>query len=59
MHLLLGNSRLKSGDYEGAVRSFERARARLQPHTSRALTMVSLVSFPVAILQRIEIDRYL
>ena len=57
MHLLLGNSRVKKGNYDGAIRSFERARALLRPHTSRALSMISLVSFPTTILQPIEIDR--
>ena len=56
MHLLLGISRTDSGNYEGAVRSFERARAQLRPHTSRALSVISLVKFPVAILKPIEID---
>jgi hypothetical protein len=54
MHLLLGNSRMESRDYEGAIRSFERARAKMRPHASRGLLVVSLVSLPTAILQRIE-----
>ena len=58
MHLLLGNSRMESGNYEDAIRSFEYAQAQLRPHTSQALLIVSLVSFLTAILQRIEIDRY-
>ena len=58
MYLLLGKSRVERGNSEGAIRSFERARAQLRPHTSRALKMVSLVSFPAAILQRIDIDRH-
>ena len=45
MYLLLGNSRMESRDYEGAIRSFERARAQMQPHPSRGLSVVSLVSF--------------
>ncbi|KAF8555063.1 TPR-like protein [Imleria badia] len=44
MHLLLGNSRLESGDYTGAIRSFERARAQMRPHTSQALSVFSLIS---------------
>ncbi|KAF8551245.1 hypothetical protein OG21DRAFT_1487133 [Imleria badia] len=44
MHLLLGNSCMESGDYTGAVRSFERAQAKMRPHTSRALSMISLIS---------------
>ena len=58
MYLLHGNLRMKNGNHEGAIRSFDRARAQLRPHTSRALSMISLVSFPTAILQRIEIDRH-
>jgi hypothetical protein len=56
MHLLHGNSRVENGNHDGAIRSFKRARAQLRPHTSRALSMISLVSFLVATLQRIEID---
>ena len=56
MYLLHGNSRMKNGNYKGAIRSFERARAQLQPHTSRALLMISLVNFLKCILQRIDID---
>jgi tetratricopeptide (TPR) repeat protein len=54
MYLLLGNLRMESGDYEGAIRSFERARAQIRPRTSRALLVVSLVSSLTAVLQRIE-----
>ena len=43
-YLLLGNSRMESCDYEGAIRSFGRARAQMQPHASPALSVVSLVS---------------
>ncbi|KAF8547863.1 hypothetical protein OG21DRAFT_1449832 [Imleria badia] len=44
MHLLLGNSRMEDGDYKGAIQSFERARAQMRPHTSRALLVISLIS---------------
>ncbi|KAF8142122.1 hypothetical protein EV363DRAFT_1150633 [Boletus edulis] len=44
MHLLLGDSRMEIGDYEGAIRSFERARAQTRYQTSRALLVVSLIS---------------
>jgi hypothetical protein len=54
MYLLLGNLRMKSRDYEGAIRLFERARAQMRPHASRGLLVVSLVSSLTAILQRIE-----
>ena len=54
MLLLLGNSRMESSDYKGAIQLFERARAQMQPHASQALSVVSLVSFLMAILQRIE-----
>ena len=45
---------MESHDYEGGIRSFERARAQTRYHTPRALSVVSLVSFLMAILQRIE-----
>ena len=51
MYLLLGNSRMESRDYEGAILSFERTRAQMRPHASRALSVVSLVSSLMAILQ--------
>ena len=54
MYLLLGNSRMESRDYEGAIRLFERARAQMQPHPSQGLSVVSLVSFLMAIFQHIE-----
>ena len=43
MYLLLGTSRMESRDHEGAIRSFERARAQMRPHPSRALLVISLV----------------
>jgi len=65
MHLLLGNSRMESGDYEGAIKSFEcaiqsseRARTKLRPDANQALSVVSLVSCLMVILQRIETDRH-
>ena len=45
---------MESRDYEGAIRSFESARAQMRPHPSRGLSMVSLVSFLMALVQRIE-----
>ena len=59
MHFLLGNSRVENNDYESAIQLFERARGQLRDHTSRALTVISLVSFPTNISQRLEIDHYL
>ena len=44
MYLLVGNSRMESNDYEGAVESFGHARAQLRDHTSGSLSMISLVS---------------
>ena len=56
MYLLLGDSRMGSGDYEGAIQRFERAQARMRPHhPSQALSVVSLVSSFMAILQRAEV----
>ena len=54
MYLLLGNSRIESCDYEGVIRLFEHARAQMQPHLGQGLSMVSLVSFLMAIFQHIE-----
>jgi hypothetical protein len=55
MYLLLGNSHMGDGDYEGAIESFECARAQMRAHPSRGLLMVSLVRSLTAILQPIEI----
>ena len=59
MHLLLKNLRMESRDYESAILSFERARAQVRPLPSRGLSVVSLVSFLLATLQRIETARNL
>lgn len=53
MYLVLGISHMESGDCETAIRLFRNARARMRPHTSQALLVISLVSL-LAILQRIE-----
>ena len=50
MHLLVGNSRMESTDYEGAIKSFGHARAQMRHHTSRALLLISLVNFIPGIL---------
>ena len=50
MYLLLGNLRMKSNDYEGAIRSFELARARLRPLPSESLFVVALVKFHTSVL---------
>ena len=54
---------MESGDYADAIQLFERARAQMRPHTSQALLLISLVSFQMAILQRIQhlaiLGRYL
>ena len=54
MYLLLGNSRMETRDYEGAIRSFEHARDQMRSHPSRALSVVSLVSSFPAVLLPIE-----
>jgi hypothetical protein len=60
MHFLLGNSRMESGDYNGAIQLFERARAQALYHPSQALLVVSLVSDLVDILEPLAIfNRYL
>ena len=50
MYLLVGNSHMEHNNYEGAIQSFERARASLRHHTSRLVSVVSLVSFLTAII---------
>ena len=45
MYLLLGNLRMKSNDYEDAIRSFELARTQLRPFPSESLFVVALVKF--------------
>ena len=44
MYLLLGDSRMENSDYEGAIKSFELARAQLRPFPSESLFVVALVS---------------
>ena len=59
MLLLLGNSRMERGDFNGAIQLFQRARDQSLYHTSDTLSVVSLVSDLVAVLQCIEIARNL
>ena len=47
MYLLLGDSHMESGDYDGAIQSFEHARAQLRPYPNESLFVVSLVSFSI------------
>ena len=56
MYLLLGNSHMERSDYDGAIQSFEHARARMR-HNGGSLLVVSLVSSPnrfVAIAHRLR-----
>ena len=46
MYLLLGNSHMEHSDYEGAVRSLERAQAPVRNCVGPRLFVISLVSFP-------------
>ena len=50
MYLLLGNSCMESSDYEGAIKSFELARAQLRPFPSQSLFVVALVNFLTSVL---------
>ena len=61
MYLLLGKSLMESTDYQGAVQSFVRARTGLRHHTSRALSVVSLVSANAYAISKLPtmFDRYL
>ena len=45
---------MESRDYMGAIRSLERARAQMRPYSSQALSVISLVSFPMAIPHCVE-----
>ncbi|KAF8415520.1 hypothetical protein L210DRAFT_3585881, partial [Boletus edulis BED1] len=49
MYTRLGNSQMQCNDYEGAIQSFERARAQMQYHTTRPLFVVSLVRYLISI----------
>ena len=55
MHLSIGISLVENSDYEGAIRSFELARAQMRHHRSRPLFVVSLVCLLGAILERNDI----
>lgn len=44
MHLLLGSSHMKSGDYKSAIQSFEHAQAQIRYCEGQPLLAVSLVS---------------
>ena len=59
MYLLLGNAHMERSDYEGAVQLFEHAQAQMRHYGGPPLLVVSLVSFLMGILQRIEIARRL
>lgn len=59
MHLLVGDSRMESNDYHGAIESFEHARTQMRHHTSQALLMISLVSVSMSISQRVKIAQFL
>jgi hypothetical protein len=50
---------MERSDYVGARQSFEHARARMRHDGGQLLLVVSLVSFPMDVLQRIEISRQL
>ena len=60
MYLLLGNSQMERSDYDGAIKSFEHARAQMRHNEGWSLSVVSLVSFLVSVLHRIQVasDRY-
>ena len=50
MYLLLGNSHLESGDYKGAIQSFQRGVAQVQHYRGGSLLVISLVSFLTGVL---------
>ena len=45
MYLLLGNLHMESGDYKGAIHSFERAQAQMRTYVVLPLFPITLVSF--------------
>ena len=45
---------MESGDYKGAIHSFERAQTQMRNYVGSSLSAVSLVSFLTGVLQRIE-----
>ena len=55
MLLVRGNALMKRGKYDDAIQSFKDAREKPRRHSSRALSLVSLVSFLMSTLQCIEI----
>ncbi|KAF8551263.1 YVTN repeat-like/Quino protein amine dehydrogenase [Imleria badia] len=44
MYLLVGKLRMESRHYEGAIRSFERARAQMRAHTTQEFLVISLIT---------------
>ena len=44
MYLLLGDSRMESRDYKGAIQLFKRAQAQTRYHTRKGLSVITLVS---------------
>ena len=53
MYLLLRNLQMECSDYDGAIKSFEHARAQMLYDEGRPLLVASLVSFLVGVLHRI------
>jgi hypothetical protein len=45
MYLLLGGTQMGTSDYDGAIQSFERARAKTRSCVAPDLSAISLVSF--------------
>ncbi|KAF8435991.1 hypothetical protein L210DRAFT_3549767, partial [Boletus edulis BED1] len=44
MYLLLGNSQMECGDHDGAIQSFEHARAQMRDYIGRPLFVISLIT---------------
>ena len=55
MYLLFGNSHMERSDYEDAIHSFEHAQAQMRHCGGPPLLLVSLASFLMGALKRIEI----
>ena len=50
MYLLIGDSHMESGDYEGAIHLFEAAQPQIQNYVGPQLFAISLVSSLMRVL---------
>ena len=57
MYLLLGDSRMESSDYKGAIHSFERAQSQMRHFAGSRILTISLVSSLPTIWQPVNNGR--